>query len=68
MASQTIQAVYLEAVEETGKQIPESAKTRHPGEICLDDSDAQKKLLVHSGNHRREKSHIKQKAHTLRIL
>ena len=68
MASQTIQTVHLETVEEARNEIPESAETWHPGEIRLDDSDEQKKLLVHGRNHRSYESHIKRKAHTRRIL
>ena len=68
MATQTIQAVHLETVEETKNLIPEFGKASHPGILRQNGSQQPKSLLVHGGNHYREKSHIKRKAHTRRIL
>ncbi|MBR6433090.1 MAG: hypothetical protein IKS70_01625, partial [Bacteroides sp.] len=59
MASQTIQAVHLETVEEAKNQASESAETWHPGKIRLDDSNVQKRILVHGRNHSSDESHIK---------
>ena len=50
LAAQKNPHVYLETVEEAPNQVPQSAQTRHPGEICLDGGDEQAGLLVHRGN------------------
>ena len=68
MASQTIQAVHLETVEETENEASEFGKAWHLGILRQNGSQQPESLLVHGGNHYREKSHIKRKAHTRRIL
>ena len=68
MASQTIQAVYLETVEETRNQVAKSDEAGHSGILRQNGGQQPESLLVHGGNHHREKSYIKRKAHTRRIF
>ena len=59
MAAQTIPSVHLEAMEEAKNQVPKPGKAGHPGLLCPDGGQQPESLLVHGGNHDREKSHIK---------
>ena len=61
-------AAVEETVEEAKDKIPEPGKIRHPGKLRLYGGEQPESLLVHGGNHHREKSHIKRKAHTRRIF
>ena len=59
LAAQTIASIHLETVEEAENQAQKLAQAGNPGEICLDGSRQQEKVLVHGGHHFCDASHFK---------